>query len=718
MSLERRPLHRRMGRAAFRVGFVLALCLPVLAVTTAVSGSSLLLFGDLPGTVPEPRPRLEAQPSFVYDAVGNPIGEFREFDLTVEMVAEDVPTVLKDAVVAAEDNSFWEHQGFDAEGLARAALANYREGDTIQGGSTITQQLVRERYLSRDRTVERKLNEIILATRFERDLVTEMGDERAAKERILFEYLDGVYFGGGAYGAAAAAETYFRKPVSALTLSEAAVLAAVIPAPSKYGPRDNVVLSEQRRRQVLKSMLDLDMISQDEFDEAFLQVLWWAPLGFPPGPATVFHPPPQATSGVHPYFLDYVRVYLSERYGPEVLYRGGLEIHTTLDPRLQELAQQSVDQALAGTAAPLEMSLVSVEPVSGHVRAFIGGREYEANQVNLGLGGVLGMQPGSSFKAFTVAKALEDGYRPETVYNSPSVLYIPGSTPINGGPGGPISLRQATAASTNTYFAQLIMDLGSNEVAELANRLGVTRITLDKQYNLGLTLGAFEVSPLDMAAGFSVFANHGIKADATPVAWAARPDGTLLEDNRGPRGTRVLHAAVADTTTDLMVGVITGGTGRNAAIGRPAAGKTGTAQANRAAWFVGYTPQLSTAVWMGYSDEPRPLRNIGGYGEVYGGGLPAVTFRRFMGPAHEGLPVVPFPVPGPLPPPASGIRVVPRDARVPEVPRDCGGPCADIPLVTSPTLPDPDAPPRDAEAADIPTGAPTTTITMPKKDAA
>jgi penicillin-binding protein 1A len=701
VSLERRPAWRRAGRLAARIGAVLVVCLPIFAVATAVSGAGLLLFGDLPGTRPELRPRISSQPSVVYDATGAPIGEFREFDLTVPMTPQDVPPVLKDAVVAAEDNNFWEHEGFDPEGLARAAIANYREDDIVQGGSTITQQLIRERYLSREQTVERKLNEIILATRFERDMVEELGSVEAAKEQILFEYLDTAYFGGGAYGAAAAAETYFRKQIWNLTLSEAAVIAAVIPAPSDYGPRDDVIVAEQRRRNVLKSMLDLGMITTAEFDEAFAQVLWYAPLGPPPGPATVFHPAPEASEGVHPYFQDYLRTYLTERYGAEELYRGGLQIHTTIDPGLQALAEDSVARALAGTEAPLEMSLVSVEPTTGFVKALVGGRDFEASQVNLALGGSTGMQPGSSFKAFTVARALEEGYSPDHVYDSPGVLYVPGcggQCAIRGGPGGPITMRAATAASTNTFFAQLVMDVGPDEVAELALRTGVTSMTPDKEYNLGLTLGTFEVSPLDMAAGFSVFANRGVRADATPVIYAQRPDGTMLEDNRGPRGVPVLNQAVADHTTDLLRGPVDRGTGRRAAIGRPAAGKTGTAEENKAAWFVGYTPQLSTAVWMGYSDEPRPLRGIAGYGAVYGGDLPAITFARFMGPAHESLPVLEFPAPGPLPAPSSEVRRIPLERGFPSIPQDCGGPCYSLPVVTSPPPPPPPPPPETAPA--------------------
>jgi penicillin-binding protein 1A len=460
-------------------------------------------------------------------------------------------------------------------------------------------------------------------------------------------------------------------------------------------------VAEGRRQQVLKRMLELRLISQAEFDEAFAQAMWLTPFGPPPGPATLVYPPPQAANSSDPYFVDYVRTYVSERYGPEMLYRGGLQIHATLDPRLQAEAQASVDRALAGTGDPLEMSLVSVEPRTGFVRALIGGRDFDVSQVNLALGGTTGMQPGSAFKTFTVAKALEEGYGPDTVYPAPSVLYVPGcggQCAINGGTGGAIDMAQATSGSVNTYFAQLILDVGPNDVAELANRVGVTRITPDREYNLGLTLGAFEVSPLDMAAGYATIANHGVRAEATPVAYIVVPDGSVLEDNRGPRGTPVLNPAVADWTTQLLRGVVDGGTGKRAAFGRPAAGKTGTAQSNKAAWFVGYTPQLATAVWMGYRDEPRPLRGIGGFGEVYGGTLPAITWQRFMAAAHEPWPVEDFALPGPLPAPSSEIRRVPREAGIPTLPRDCGGPCYSIPVITAPTTTVPPPPEPDPAA--------------------
>jgi penicillin-binding protein 1A len=371
------------------------------------------------------------------------------------------------------------------------------------------------------------------------------------------------------------------------------------------------------------------------------------------------------------------------------------------------------------------MSLVTVEPSTGLVKALVGGRDWNASQVNLALGGTTGMQPGSSIKAFTVAEALEEGYSPETIYNSPAVFTVPGcggGCDIRGGAGGPISMREATAQSTNTYFAQLILDLGPNSVAELANRLGVTRITLDKEYTLGLTLGAYEVSPLDMAAGFSVFANHGIKPGATPVAWVLDGKGNFLEDNTGPHGVRVLNAAVADWTTELLKGVVERGTGTRAAIGRPVVGKTGSAQNYWAAWFVGYTPQLSTAVWVGHSDTLRSLYNIGGFsGPIMGGTLPARTFSEFMRAAHEGVPVEQFATPGILPPPSSDIRQAPEESPVQEMPLDCNGPCVATPTLTSPTT----APPEEAvecgedAGEDCPTEArdETTTTTRPRSGA-
>jgi penicillin-binding protein 1A len=737
MSMRRRPAWRRSVRRALRIVIVVVVCLPIFAVTAGAVGLATLVYGDLDeGPVPKPREPFKSEPSKVFLAgpdgqPGEQIAEFREFDLTLPMKREDIPQVLKDALVAAEDHQFWTHAGVDPFGLVRAAQANFEEGRTVQGGSTLTQQLVRERYLTRDRTVERKFNEVLLATRFERDLTAqvqrEMGldpdrAEHEAKERILFEYLDVVYFGAGAYGAQAGAQTYFHKNVNDLTAAEAATLVAIIPAPSKYSPRENLAVADQRRKDLLTEMHGLTrtdgpdggrggppMLTDSEFAAAIDQSIWYAGFGYPPKPMTIIFPPPAASYSKYPYYVDYIRQYVIDKYGPDLLYRGGLRITAAVDPRLQALAELSVGNTLSGTSSPLEMSLVSIEPSTGLVKALVGGRDWNASQVNLATGGSAGMQPGSAFKAFTVAKAFEEGYTADTSYFAPAVLTVPGCNghcDIRGGTGSVIDLRNATANSVNTYFAQLVLDVGPDNVAELANRVGVTRITLDKQYNLGITLGAFEVSPLDMAAGFSVFANHGVKPGQTPVTRILDSAGKVLEDNIAPHGARVLNAAVADWTTEMLTGGPKFGTGTAAQIGRPIAGKTGTAQDFRAAWFVGYAPQLATAVWMGYSDTPKPLVGIKGVGQVFGGTLPARTWAAYMRPALTGSPALEFTPPGILPPPMSTIRQVPRDASIPSMPVDCQGPCVVRTQITSPST---TAPPADTSTSPTSAGVTTTT---------
>lgn len=665
---------RRAARRTFRLFTILAIGLPLFVLGATAAGVAALLYGDLPGTVPEPNDRVVAMPSVVTDAAGNPIGTFQEYELTVPVRPEDIPQVLKDAVVAAEDQNFWEHSGVDFEGLARAAAANFREREIVQGGSTITQQLVKNRYLTNERSFGRKLNEAVLAARIERD---------RSKEEILFEYLDTTYFGSGAYGVGAAAETYFRKPVSELTASEAALLAGIIPSPSDTNPRTDPWAAEERRVEVLRSMEEQGYLTTEERDAAIAEQLWFAGLGEPDRPATVYHPPEEADDGPYPYFLDYVRRYLVDRYGDDLVYRGGLQVRTTIDPELQAEATAAVAAELDGTQAPLDMALVSIEPTSGHVKALVGGRDWESSQVNLALGGSLGMQPGSSFKPFVLATAFERGMDPDTVYPAPGSWAVPGClgeqctvSNYDGSGYGSMTLDSATRSSVNTVYAELIFDLGAPAVAETARRLGISSLEEDRDYGVSLALGSAEVSPLDMASAYGVFANHGVRAAPTPVLRVLDPEGAVLEDNTAPTGERVMHPAVADTVTDVLTGVITSGTGTGADIGRPAAGKTGTAEDYRAAWFVGYTPQLSTAVWLGYADEPRELRDIGGYGVVTGGTIPAHAWSTFMAAAHESRPVAEFAEPGPLPVPPGSLTIEAGARRYPEgLPTGCGGLC-------------------------------------------
>jgi penicillin-binding protein 1A len=697
---------RRVVRL-FCVFLVVALVLPVGAASTVIAALVLL---PLPASLPPANPEVKARVSHIVDAQGRELASYRTFEQRVPVKPSDIPDVLKQAVIASEDRRFYSHGGVDVQGSLRALWADIRGKQYVQGGSTITQQYVKEAYLSRERTLSRKLREAMIARYIDREV---------PKDEILYRYLSIIYFGDGAYGVGAASESYFRKGVDELTLSEAALLAGIIPAPSDYEPRHNPASAEARRKAVLREMYRQKRITKAQFDEAIEQRIYvCCPFGPPAVPVTLVwrrqDPPTE-----FPYFVDYVRRYIIARHGEDALYKGGLQVQTTLDPRIQLLAQQAVSNMLAGTEPPLEEALVAVEPPTGYVKALVGGRDFNAQsgQVNLALGrcppqprgttvsagsvvcldgGGTGRQPGSSFKAFTLAKAFEKGISPEKVYRAPTSYRLPGctsSSPQSGcvirnaesEGGGSQTLRQATWHSINTVFAQVIQDAGVNDTAELAHRLGITAVTPGGHYAGGypydphLTLGVVDVAPLDMAGAYSVFANHGLRQAPTPIVKIVDVNGKVLEDNTAREPKRVLDQAVADTVTDLLRGVLTSGTARTANIGRPAAGKTGTTDENKDAWFVGYTPTLSTAVWMGYSDNPRPLRGIKGVSRVYGGTLPARTWRDFMSRALDGVPETEFDKPAPIEPIADALRrfarfgIDPGDRQEPS-PGPTGGP--------------------------------------------
>ncbi|MCA1692816.1 MAG: penicillin-binding protein, partial [Actinobacteria bacterium] len=545
-----------------------------------------------------------------------------------------------------------------------------------------------------------------------------------------------------AYGVGGAAESYFKKPVNELTLSESALLAGVIRAPSELEPRGHPVEAEAGRVRVLGEMLDQSRISQAQYDEALPQQVVNVGSDPPPeGPVTLVYPV-EAQTATEPYFVDAVRLYLSAKYGDDLIYKGGLRVETSLDPQMQDLAEATVTDALAGTSPPLEMALVTVEPTTGFVKALVGGRDFASSQVNLALGscpegpasrdgpvclagGGSGRQPGSSFKPITLAKAFEEGIGPSRVYSGPSSYTFPncaGECTVNNvesGGYGAISLRQATAYSVNTVYAQLVVDVGIPETAEMAHRLGLTMVSPDgirpdgEPYGAALTLGAAETSPYDMAAAFSVFANRGQQQPATPVVKVTDANGNVLEDNTKRKPRRVLAEAVADNVNDVLKGVVQFGTGTAAGIGRPegTAGKTGTSENFGDAWFVGYTPALSTAVWMGHSDSrENPLRNIKGTSIVYGGTIPARTWRSFMEEAMEGVPPSEFPPPvalaGDI---AAGPRRAPEETQVTTPVQVVLAPIPTFPPI--PTVPRPTLPPRPTTT--IPITVPRPSITSP-----
>lgn len=693
-------------------------------VVIAVTILATLLYYPVPSSLPTPlRSSAVSEPSVVYDSTGQVIGQFAAAaGSNVPVSDSQIPQIVKDAVVASEDRSFWHEGAVSTRGIVRAAWADLTSGNAVQGGSTITEQYVKKLYTHGSKTLGRKLRETIIAR---------MLAHKMSKEQILYSYLSIVYFGQGAYGVGAAAEAYFREPVSKLDASQAAMLAGVLPAPSRYDPLFDLAAAEQRRQVVLGLMHQQGYLGDGQYRQAMAEHLAPASPGpAPNGPVTIVYPPFQPQNK-YPYFLDYVRQYLEERIGSDELYNGGLRIQTTLNPTDQAAAQAAIDRQLAGTAPPLQMALASVQPATGYVVSLIGGRSYSVSQVDIALGGCpqpapppvtlivqatcqaqpgsvvqgggTGRLAGSSFKPFTLAAALAQGISPQASYYGPPTFQTPGCGGVcvirnAGGESGQFTLTTATWQSVDTVYAQVIQQVGVKAVAEMAKRLGVWSAYDESDFGLSYTLGTNPVSPLEMASAYATFANQGVQVPPSPVVRAVDPDGRVVYDDSHPKGTQAISAAVADTVTQILQGVIQHGTGYpTAVIGRPAAGKTGTANGPTDAWFVGYTPQLSAATWMGYSNnDSTPMLDVKGV-QVFGATYPAMAWHDYMMAALAGQPPVNFPTPPPLNVAPDVIRgIQPGPVMGPASPPDSGSYVQPLPppptAVAPPTLPTTTAP--------------------------
>ncbi len=608
---------RRRGRGRHRrsalVSGTLAVALVCGIAAAAVSGTVAFSAScDLNAL----RPVAIGENSFVYAADGSLLGAIPAERNRQPVELGEISDWMARATVAIEDRRFYQHGGIDAEGIARALWADVKAGKVVQGGSTITQQLVRNLYISRERTVQRKLKEACLAVKLNRAW---------SKDRILAAYMNQVYYGSLAYGIEAAAQTYFSKHAKELTLSEAALLAGLPQAPSEYDPFNASGKALARRTQVLDALFENGDITKAQRDAAFSE-----PVRLKPGKLY--------TRIREPYFFSFVRDQLIAEYGAATVRSGGLEVYTTIDPRLQRAAQSAIRRTLDRGDDPAA-ALVSINPANGAIRAMTAVTPgSKGNQFNLA--SQARRQSGSTFKTFVLTAAVEQGINPATTsYVSAPFRYQPdaltpawdvstyGHTYL-----GWTTIERATIASDNTVFAQLTLDVGPERVAAMATKLGVrTPLDVDGAFVPSLGLGALAVSPLDMAFAYAALPAGGVYSEPMAIRRVVLATGSADTDAGWgkPRRTRVIPDGVAYTVTRILEKNVQYGTGTGARLDRPAAGKTGTTDEHADAWFIGYTPTLATTVWVGYPQGEIPMRSVHGI-SVAGGTFPATIWRLFM----------------------------------------------------------------------------------------
>ncbi len=522
---------------------------------------------------------------------------------------EQLPPYLPNAVIAIEDRRFRSHFGVDPVGLVRALYTNVTSGRLSQGGSTLTQQLAKNLFLEPDRTIKRKIQELVLAFWLEAEY---------SKDEILEMYLNRVYLGSGAYGVDAAARRYFGKSARLLTVAEAATIAGLLKAPSRYSPARNPDLAEDRAQLVLAAMHEENYITADEAKNAIA------------APAKVVR---RYTTASDNYAADWVMDVLPHFVGS---IEGDIIVDTTIDPAMQSAAEEALRKALKENGKKLGVSQGAIVTLdtAGAVKALVGGADYSKSQFNRAV--YAKRQPGSSFKPFVYLAALEHGFTPQTVRQDKPIT-IGGWSPKNYSKRhyGNVTLTRALSLSLNTIAVQLAYEVGAGTVANTAKRLGITS---DLKKNLSLSLGTSEVTPLEIAAAYVPFSNGGYGVLPHVIRRIRTADGKTLYSRSGDGRGRVVARDMVGNMNLMMSETLLTGTGRKARLesGRPAGGKTGTSQDFRDAWFIGYTGNLTTAVWFG-NDDNSPTR------KATGGTLPAGVWKEVMDKAHQKLPVANLP---------------------------------------------------------------------------
>lgn len=644
--------------------------------------------------------RQSSQSSVVLDANGEVIGRFNPEERYEPLAPDEIPDVIETTLLAAEDEEFRTHAGFDPEAIVRAMVANVEEGSVAQGGSTLTQQLAKNLFTSGEDRLERKLVELQLAMDLE---------EHFTKDEILAAYVNSAFLGNGIFGFEAAARSYFGKPAADLTLSESAQLVALLPAPTDRNPRTNPEAADAARRRVLDRVARADMAGDDEVAAAEEQV------------PEVRSAPPRVERWA--YYMDYVRRYLLDEaeIDPEALYGGGLTIETALIPELQYTGRLAIAEHVPADAGP-EAALAVVDVDTGLVRALVGGRDFASTEVNLALGdlgGGTGRQAGSSFKPFVLATALERGNQLGQQIDAPEE-YLPRTVdepkPVENFSNrgyGQVSLLEATIRSINTAYVNLTEQVGAGEVRDTATRLGVRGLPESPGPSIGI--GAYETSPLDMATAYAGFAAEGRRVDVGPVTRILDADGEVFADltPSGPdTGARAIDPQTARQVNQALEENVRRGTATRAAFGRPAAAKTGTSDEYANAWLAGHTPQFATAVWVGHPEGNVPMRDVAGFARVTGGSIPALIWHDVMAFAHRGVDVEGFTTPEPPtgdPPPLTLEGIL--DELAPSTTTSTPPSSSSTTSSTTTTAPTTTRPPTTTAAPT--TTAPTTTTTRP-----
>jgi penicillin-binding protein 1A len=632
-------------RAARRFPWKLFLALVVIAVF-GFAGVTFGLVRWLRRDLPTPQQMVAVQApvkTTVYDARGRILHEFYKENRN-PVPLRQIPRHLVNATLSTEDRSFYQHWGVDLWGVTRAAVQNALHLHTTQGGSTITQQLARNLFLTHERTLTRKLKEIALAIEIERNYT---------KNQILEMYFNQIYFGEGAYGVDAAAKTFFSKPVKELTLPECALLAGLPANPSLYNPRRRPRAAAARRDKVLRNMLATKAITQVEFESAEN-----APLGVTAN---------RYSNDRAPYFVEMARIHLDERYGSNAVYEGGLKVYTTLDMDLQQIAERALEKqaeqlesdlklrttratytaaasaATAGQKTPyLQGSFVAVDPRNGYIRALVGGRDF--NQSNFNRAVQAQRQPGSAWKPFIYTAAMDNGYHPTDIIVDEPVSFPAGNGQLYQ-PGnydrtfrGPVTLRYALQQSINIPAVKLLRKIGTSLVASYARRMGIKSPIVQ---DLSMALGSSEVNLLELTSAYAVIADRGIRNDPLFILKVEDRSGNVLEKN-APHPVEVLSEETAAVMTSMLQDVVDHGTGypaRQRGFLNPAAGKTGTMDDYMDAWFVGFTPSLCAGVWVGYDVKKKIGQGMTGARAA----LP--TWTEFMIGATRGQPVENFAAP-------------------------------------------------------------------------